>query len=313
MTVARDRSPTTLTAFLGGMRQVLRLIPVLVALVGCAAPEPAPPRASPMVTLAGDPTQARDLVVVIPGALTSVHAYDDYPRAANVAVVGYRFPGIDGRPRDRNVRIVQAGAEIAGFVNALGPRKVRLIGMSTGGPIALEAARRIHGPQVEVAVLSSALPAPATTLSTVFALPDIVEAAGRAGSYRRREVWGEYYRTLLYGRSHYRNPALAAHSARIAEAVKNRLRLPKDGITRSHGANLLIWTLRHPEALAHARILFLHGAQDPVFPVGGVRRLSARLPSSKVILYPRSGHLLLATEPGVYDDMEAAFWGWGRE
>ena len=292
------------------MRRLVRLVSVVLALAGCAAPGPAQPPASPMIALAGNAARARDLVVVIPGALTSVHAYDRYPRAPGQAVVGYRFPGIDGRPRDRNIRIVQAGAEIAAFVNAGVPARVRLVGMSTGGPIALEAARRIHGPRVEVAILSTALPAPATTISTVVALPDIVDAAGRAGNYQRREVWAEYYRTLLYGRSHYRNPALAARSARIAEAVKNRLRLPSDGITRAHGANLLTWILRHPEELAHARILFLHGGQDPVFPAAGVRRLAARLPDARVILYPLSGHLLLVTEPGVYADMAAAFRAW---
>ena len=283
---------------------------VLVMLAACAAPSAPQPPASPMIALAGDAAHARDLVVVIPGALTSVHAYDRYPRAPGEAVVGYRFPGIDGRPRDRNIRILQAGTEIAAFVNAHRPVRVRLIGMSTGGPIALEAARRIHAPRVEVAILSSALPAPATFIGSAVGLSDIVDAAGRAGSYKRREVWGEYYRTLLYGRSHFRNPALAARSARIALAVKNRLRLPSEGITRAHGANLLTWILQHPEGLAHARILFLHGRQDPVFPANGVRRLAARLPDARVIVYPLSGHLLLATEPGVYADMAAAFRAW---
>ena len=297
------------------MRGVAGLVRVLalVALTACATPQPSQPTATPMIALAGDAALARDLVVVIPGALTSVRSYDRYPRRPGVAIVGYRFPGIDGRPRDRSIRIVQAGAEIAAYVNAQAPRTVRLIGMSTGGPIALEAARRIRGPQVEVGILSSALPAPATTISTVVGLSDIVDAAGRAGNFQRHEVWGEYYRTLLYGRSHYRNPALAAHSARMAEAVKARLRLPGDGITRSHGANLLVWTMRNPGELAHARILFLHGQQDPVFSASGIRRLSARLPGSKVILYPLSGHLLLATEPAVYADIDAVFRNWNRE
>ena len=72
-------------------------------------------------------------------------------------------------------------------------------------------------------------------------------------------------------------------------------------------------TLQHPEDLSHARILFLHGGQDPVFPIAGIRRLAARLPHAKVITYPLSGHLLLATEPSVYADMEAAFRGWEGE
>lgn len=293
-------------------RPLLRGLLVLaaIALVGCAPPQAAVPPASPMVTLAGNPHNTRDLVVVIPGALTSVHAYDDVPRPRGAALVGYRFPGIDGRPRDGNVRIDAAGAEIAAFVNALGPARVRLIGMSTGGPIALEAARGIRGPQVEVAILSSALPAPATVVATVAGLSDIAGAVHRADTTDRVEVYGEYYRTLLLGRDHYRIPALADYSARVAERIKAYLRLPGDGITRSHGANLLVWTLSHPEELAGTRVLFLHGAQDPVFPIAGVRRLAARLPDAKVITYPLSGHLLLATEPSVYADMESAFRNW---
>ncbi len=292
--------------------RLVRVIAVL-ALMGCAAATPAPRAHSPMVSLAGDAARSRDLVVVIPGALTSVRAYRDYPLKPGQAMVGYRFPGIDGRGRDRSINIVDAGADIAAWVNARAPTHVRIIGMSTGGPIALEAARRILGPKVEVAILSSALPAPATLFSTIVGFTDIADAAQRAGSFRRRDMFAEYHRTLLLGRSHYRNPALAAYSARIALAIKNRLRLPGDGITRSHSANLFTWGLRNPGELSHARILFLHGLQDPVYSASGVRRLSARLPGSKVILYPLSGHLLLATEPRLYADMDAAFKGWNRE
>jgi pimeloyl-ACP methyl ester carboxylesterase len=266
-----------------------------------------------MLTLAGDPARARDMVIVIPGALTSVHTYDDLPVARGAALVGYRFPGIDGRPRDRSVRIAGAGAEIADFVNSHSPARVRLIGMSTGGAIALEAAKRIRGPRVEVAILSSALPAPATLVATVAGLSDIADAVHRADTTDRIEVYGEYYRTLLLGRRHYRIPPLAAYSAEVAERVKAHLRLPGDGITRSHGANLLVWTLSNPEDLTGARILFLHGAEDPVFPIAGIRRFAARLPDAKVITYPLSGHLLLATEGTVYADMVAAFRNWGRD
>ena len=294
----------------GRVARILGLVACL-AVAGCAAQSPSPPSVNPLLTMAGNPDRTRDLVIVIPGALTSVHAYDDVPLPPGAALVGYRFPGIDGRPRDRPVKIAQAGAEIAAYVSAHPARHVRLIGMSTGGPIALEAAKRIRGPgKLEVAILSSALPAPATVLATLAGLSDIADASGRAHSLDRIEVFGEYYRTLLLGRSHYRNPPLAAYSARVAERIKAHLRLPGDGITRSQGANLLVWTLHHPEELAHARVLFLHGAQDPVFPVAGVRRLAARLPDARVITYPLSGHLLLATEPSVYADIEVAFRGW---
>jgi pimeloyl-ACP methyl ester carboxylesterase len=308
MTMVPDRSRRLAARLLG----LLCLAPLLLALAGCAAQGPTRPTDQAMVALVGDPARAREVIVVIPGALTSVRAYGGYPVPPGAAMVGYRFPGIDGRGRERGIRIVEAGAEIAAWVNARPHARVRLVGMSTGGPIALEAARRIRGPRVEVAILSSALPSPATAVSTVVAFTDLAAAAERAGSYRRRDLFAEYHRTLLYGRWHYRTPALAARSARMAEAVKNRLQLPEDGLTRAHGGNLLFWTLQNPQELAHVRVLFLHGLQDPVYPAGALRRLAARLPDAKVILYPLSGHLLLSTERGVYADMNAAFQNWSR-
>ena len=313
MSVAPTLSPPTPFARVWGLRHLLAVAICALTLVACASPSAAPPPVNPMLPLAGNPDRTRDLVIVIPGALTSVHAYDDVPLPRGAGLVGYRFPGLDGRPRDRALKIAQAGSEIAAYVNAHPAPHVRLIGMSTGGPIALEAAKRIHGKRVEVAILSSALPAPATLVATVAGLSDIAGAVHRADTTDRVEVYGEYYRTLLLGRDHYRIPALADYSARVAERVKAYLRLPGDGITRSHGANLLVWTLSHPEELAGTRVLFLHGAEDPVFLIAGVRRLAARLPDAKVITYPLSGHLLLATEPSVYADMEAAFRGWEGE
>jgi pimeloyl-ACP methyl ester carboxylesterase len=251
------------------------------------------------------------VVVVIPGALTSVRAYDGYPLPPGAAKVGYRFPGVDGRPRDRALKIAEAGAEIAAWVNARPLARVRLIGMSTGAAVALEAAKRIEdGPRVEVALLSSALPAPGTAFHSALAFTDIAAAAHRADSWDRLDLWPEYYRTLLLGRHHYRIPPLAAYSAEVAGIVRDNLRLPGDGITRAHGANLLTWRLTDRDALSRARILFLHGAEDPVFPAPAIRRLAASLPQARLILYPLSGHLLLATEPSVYADMEAVFAGW---
>ena len=45
------------------------------------------------------------------------------------------------------------------------------------------------------------------------------------------------------------------------------------------------------------RTLVLWGAQDPLFPVSGGRRLAARLPAAEFTVLPDCGHLCLATRP----------------
>jgi len=275
-----------------------------------AASERAAP--SPLVALSGETRDVHNLVIVVPGALSSVHVFDSYLARTepDTTVVGYRFPGLDGRPLDGRVRIRQAGADIAAYVKHRSPAHVRLIGLSTGGPIVLEAARRISGPDVEVGLVSTALPSPAVLASSAAGLLDIIAAAGRIDAFDLRLLWGEYYRTLLFGRRHFTEPQLAARSADLADADVDRLILPKNGMTRAHGGDLLNWTLDNPQDLSHARILFLHGARDPVFPARGARRLAARLSESKIIVYPRSGHLLFATEPTLFDDLNRAFRTW---
>lgn len=290
----------------------------LLAAIGCSGQiDPVrvpdkPMQTCALVPLRGDARQARNLVVLVPGALSSVHIFDGYlPRIKpGTAVLGYRFPGLDGRPMDGKVRIAQAGAQIAACVKQRSFAKVRLIGLSTGGPIVLEAARRIKGPAVEVGLISTALPTPATLFSSAAALFDIAAAATRAKTFDLRHVWGEYYRTLLFGRNHFSNAQRAAQSARILASNVDRLVLPRKGMARAHGGDLLNWRLGDAQDLSGVRILFLHGALDPVFPVAGARRLAARLPSSKFIAYPESGHLLFSTEPTLFDDLDRTFRTW---
>jgi pimeloyl-ACP methyl ester carboxylesterase len=276
-----------------------------------AAQPAVPPEA--LVTLIGDPVHARSLVILVPGALTSYDAFGRYlagDHRAGTAIMAFRFPGMDGRPRDGKVRIDEAGRQIAAEVADLPAAHVRLIGLSTGGPIVLEAARGIHRDRVEAALISTALPAPATLFSSAAAATDILAAASRAGSFRARPVWREYYRTLLFGRRHFSDPERAAESTRLADEMEDRLVLPGDGLARAHGGDLLRWRLTPPEELAHARILLLHGGEDPVFSARGARRLAERLRTSRILVYPVSGHLLFETEASLFEDIASVFRTW---
>ncbi len=258
--------------------------------------------------LAGDPATARTFVVAIPGALTTVEVYA--PLAAwadrDTAVLAYRFPGLDGRPLEDRVNIRAAGQAIAEAVGAFAPDQVRLVGMSAGAAVALETARNLAAPDVRVALISPALPAPGVALAGLVGAGDMAEAAARAGTWELRALFAEYYRTLLYGRGHFRDPVLAAESARQAQALRDLLILPGEGRARSQVGNLLVWTLGDPSDLAGVRVDIFTGAEDPLFPLAAVRRLAARLPQATVRAYPRQGHLLAATVPGLYDDIRRA-------
>lgn len=246
--------------------------------------------------------------MAIPGALTSVAVYD--PLAgwadADTAIVAYRFPGLDGRPSEDRLRVKAAGKTIAAAIDTFAPRQVRLIGLSAGAAVALETARHLDAPDIRVALISPALPAPGVALGGLAAGIDMAEAAARAGTWEGRALFAEYYRTLLYGRGHFRDPVLSADSARRAQVLRDLLILPGEGRARSHGGNLLLWTLDAPEDLARVPVHIFTGAQDPLFPLTAVRRLAARLPQATLHAYPRQGHLLFATVPGLYDDIRLA-------
>jgi pimeloyl-ACP methyl ester carboxylesterase len=288
-----------------------RLLIVALLAVGTACAPLTDPvaDASAFVTLAGDPDTAEELVIAIPGALTTVTVFLPLREWADhdTAVVAWRFPGLDGRPAEDRVRIGPAAAAVAAFANARQPRAVRLVGLSAGAAIALEAARDVRAERVDVALISPALPTPAVALAGAVAATDFAEAAARAGTWENRALFAEYYRTLLYGRRHYRDPLRAADSARRAAEVRDGLILPGEGRARSHAAGLIGWTLDRPEELSHIRVAIFVGTEEPLFPLPAVRRFAARLPQATLYAYPGQGHLLFETVPGLFSDIRRAF------
>lgn len=278
----------------------------IVLLAGCSAHHAGVPLESALVTRAGHPETARDLVIAVPGALTSVAIYDPILGWANrsTAVVAYRLPGVDGRaqvPLDLD----QAGAEIADYVTKLQPARVYLIGFSVGGAVVLEAASRLSGANLSLALMASARPAPTLLASLPATGIDIAKAAGRAGTLRVAPVWQEYYRTLIFGRRHFADPALARRSRDLARLAAPTLILPTDGLAAAHGGGLFGW--RAPSPGPEARIFLYHGAEDPVFALPGARRFARRLGARALKVYPGAGHLLFVANPEVFADIERDF------
>lgn len=248
-------------------------------------------------------------VVVVPGAMASVGLFTpvldwDVPDGA---VLAYRFPGLDGLELDHRLDISEAGALIADAMRQLEVKEVYLVGFSTGGPVAIEAARHLSDRKVTVALVSSAGPFPAGINASVEGFFDVVKALLRSHGRSMEDAWLENYRTLLYGRKHFGNGKVAQQSHELAEEQRGQLLTPGPRMTMAHTADLMSWTLPDDPRLTAAKIGVFHGAEDTVFPIGPTRRFAARIPADGIKVYPGQGHLLFITAPTLWDDARRFF------
>lgn len=296
------RRPATLAAALCAL--------VLLALAACAPP-PRDGGPSPLLSVSQTSAHPSRAVIVVPGALASIRLYRDVYEwnLPDTEYLGYRFPGYDGLALDHRLDIAGAGRAIAAHVRRKGYGSVYLIGYSTGGPVALEAAMQLGGEvgDLRVALLSTAAPAPASIVTGIRGAGDLFDAATRAQSLEEQALWSENFRTLLYGRRHYSVPFLAARTRAWADAVKGRLETPKEGLGAAHVSGLVTWRPSAPERLEGARVAFFHGTEDPVFSEAVTRRFAARIGADRIKTYAPGGHLLFLTHPCVLPDIRAFF------
>ena len=271
------------------------ILTLLVALMGCSnLPPPQRTDANPVVHDGNAEKGIEKAIVVIPGALASVQLFApvlewDIPDST---VIAYRFPGVDGLELNHRVDIIDSAALIARHLNALEAEEVYLIGYSTGGPIALETARRLRTENVQIAMISSASDSPAAALASLKGALDVIKAMFRAKRPGLEETWAENYRTLLYGRDHFTEEEQAEQSRRLAAMQRGQLTTPPNKMTMAHTADLMTWYLEDPEDLADVRIGFFHGAEDSVFSNDMTRRYARRLHADGFKSYEGQGHLL---------------------
>ena len=160
---------------------------------------------------------------------------------------------------------------------------------------------------MQIALISSASDSPAASIASVRGAWDVLKAALRAKQPGLDETWVENYRTLLYGRRHFDQDALAEQSRQLAALQRGQITTPPKGMTMAHTADLLTWRFEHPEDVADMRIGFFHGAEDSVFSPGLTRRYARRLQADAFRLYEGQGHLLFVTEPHLFDDVRDFF------
>lgn len=290
------------------MRLVFLL--VLGVLTGCAATDLAETSSvDPLVYDNSAIARAETIVVLIPGALAARDIFAEAEVWANkpgYAIAYYRFPGLDGLALDHDLKINAAAERIATFAGAYPGKKIRVLGYSTGGPIAIVAASKIDG-DVRVAAMSSAVERGGGVATGLRSGVDIAVAAARVGSVRLKDVWPSYYRTLLFGRKGLNDPTKSAEIDRLVALKKDDIVLPEDGIGDAHARDLRGWRLPEGLTLAPARLRFFVGGEDPVFSLEQTRDFAEKLGGHKIASYPDQGHLLFLTQPSVFDDILAFF------
>lgn len=290
--------------------RILKVLLICFAMTGCATvPDRFRGAESP---LAYDPSAldaAHTIVVMVPGALASTDIFapaEAWGKEPGVGLVRYRLPGLDGLPLDHRLGIADAARQITGLLEAHPGRKIRLLGYSTGGPVVILAGASLDG-DVRIAAMSSAVERGGGLATRSRGAADILAAALRARSLDRREVWFEYYRTLLFGRAGLRAPDLQNDIDRIVAAERQNIVVPDADLSAAHTGDLSRWHLPGRLSLAPSQLRFFVGTEDPVFSEAQTSRFAERLGGAKIVRYPRDGHLLFVTRPEVFEDIAAFF------
>ena len=288
---------------------IQRLWLVLAAGLGLAACAGTPEAAKPPLYTAGAASLPNEITFLLPGALTTAGIFG----AANGwdtdshQVVEYRLPGMRGEPLSPNLDILRAADWVAAYANNHPQARINLLGYSTGGAIAIEAAGRIDDSQrVKVVAISSATPFPGAALAFLRGSIGVAGSAISAGTLDPQTVWDEYFITLYLGRGWRKSPEKRAIADEIRRSFEGRINKPGEGRGRAQSGSLVGWALSPGALASQARITFFHGENDPVFPLSEVRRLAARLDATLCVL-PEDGHMPLLSRLDLIDRVERVF------
>ncbi|WP_259650562.1 alpha/beta fold hydrolase [Roseobacter sp. OBYS 0001] len=255
-------------------------------------------------------SRARVIAVLIPGALSRGDIFAPVQRwqEAGYGLATYRFPGLDSRPLSPALKIEKAAAEIADLASAHPDTPFRLLGFSTGAPIALSAAHRMRN-DVKVAGLSPAVERGGGTETALRTTRLILSAAWRVRSGRLRKVWLEYYRLLLFGTPVLSDQTLSIRAAQIIDGRADRIVFPEGGMPKAHMADLRRWRLPKDTAFEKGQIRFFQGLEDPVFSPQQVTHFARQIGGVPVTGYADQGHLMFASHLPVFDDIFDFFEG----
>lgn len=289
------------------MQRLLTCLVLLVVVTGCAQQPAGPPgNQSALLFDAQTVAQSEKVAIFIPGALASVNIFGGAQTwgERGYAPVYYRFPGLDGLALDRQLDISSAADTIAAFANQNPGKSYALVGFSTGGPIALEAAAKIRSDHpVAVAAISPAVERAGGVPTALRGFRDVTAAAARSKSLNLAVVWPTYWQTLLFGPKGRSDPTKQPTIDRLTEEQKSSIVIPNAAIARSHTRDLRRWTIPDDFDLNNTRVGFFIGLSDPVFSTRQTLRFANALGTGIIYGYPGQGHLLFFTRPDVFEDM----------
>lgn len=248
-------------------------------------------------------TAPEEITFLLPGALTTAGIFgaaNDWETDRH-QVVEYRLPGMRGEPLTPALDILRAADQVAAYANRHPRARINLLGYSTGGAIAVEAAGRIDdSARVRVVAVSSATPFPGAAFAFLRGVLGVVGTSIAVGTLDAQTIWDEYFITLYLGSGWRNSPEKRAIADDIRRAFEGRINKPGEGRGRSQSGSLIGWALSEDARASDATITFFHGENDPVFPLAQVRHLAARLDSTLCVL-PEDGHMVLLSRNDLID------------
>ena len=222
---------------------------------------------------------------------------------ADRETIAFDAPGVGGSPeRLYPPTMRQLAALVAGLIDELGHDKVDVLGISWGGALAQELARR-HPRSVNRLILAATMPGWTSLPGRPAAMSVLMSPA--------RYYSPEYLQRVaptLYGGAIREHPQLLKEHARLRAAQ------PPTRLGYMHQlAALRRWTsVPWLHRLPH-RTLVLAGDDDPIIPLANARLIASRIPAGRLHVVEGGGHLFLFTRAEEMADLVRDFLATGGE
>ncbi len=217
--------------------------------------------------------------------------------------IAFDAPGVGGSPeRLYPPTMRQLAGMVAGLVDELGHDEVDVLGLSWGGALAQEFARR-HPRSVRRLVLAATMPGWTSLPGRPTAMSVLMSPA--------RYYSPEYLQRVaptLYGGAIREHPSLLKEHARLRAAQ------PPTRLGYAHQlAALRRWSsLPWLHRLPH-RTLVLAGDDDPIIPLANARLIANRIPAGRLHVVEGGGHLFLFTRAEEMAELVRDFLATGRD
>ncbi len=228
-------------------------------------------------------------ILMIHGSASSLHTWDGVAAKLvdHYRVIRYDVPGqgLSGPISDAAAAQVKPADIAAGLLERLGVRQATVVGVSSGGTLAVQLAAA-YPDLVNRVVLSNAPSDPVVTTHlqqppTFVAL----QAQARATHFQSRAFWNAFL------------DFFSGDPARISPAVRRQYYDMNRRVPEPNALSLVAKVADHPAAVAamaavRGPVLLIWGGADPLLPVAAAHTLAGYLTGAQVslIILPDVGH-----------------------